>query len=544
MPHGDNAATLMTRMISSAHAVAFWLLAAACFGAPLAALVWIVATNASATAELWLDSFRLRLLARTLLFNAAIAALAGLLAYPAAVAVGRGRGWAARTLIVLMPISLLQPSIMFEYGWKQALTLLRVFPSPQSTGDILRCIWTLAAWLWPIPAAVGALALRRADPAVLEQAALDGALARVTFRLLARPMLAGVAIAFVLASQEFAVFEPSGISVIATEVRMVYETGAFSSPANPITQVGIGGGAVGATQPHRIAAAVMTSLPMLVCTVAAALLALLLGRALAADSEVAPRAMVHAVRARAGWTAGAFLVLIVGTIVPIAAMFGSLSTPLQPSRVWNEFKPQIVGSIALAASASVVCLLLLQQLTRRSRIVAMAALVCFLAGGQILAVALIRLYNHDRTAWIYDSAAVCVIAYVARFGWIVLIAALATWTSPWRSLRDLAATDGASASQTAWRVVFPLAWPALAAATVLVAVLTLSEVPATMLLQPLRPQPIVPMLMTWIHLQRYDSMIEGTLLLSGVVMVGAVLIVLLSASARGIHGWLNEMAER
>jgi DNA-binding beta-propeller fold protein YncE len=48
-----------------------------------------------------------------------------------------------------------------------------------------------------------------------------------------------------------------------------------------------------------------------------------------------------------------------------------------------------------------------------------------------------------------------------------------------------------------------------------------------MLIGPLRPQPIVPMLMTWIHLQQYDPMIEGTLLLCAVVLAGAVAVVAL-----------------
>ena len=38
----------------------------------------------------------------------------------------------------------------------------------------------------------------------------------------------------VLATQEFAVYEPTGISVVATEVRMVFDTGAVSSADNPI----------------------------------------------------------------------------------------------------------------------------------------------------------------------------------------------------------------------------------------------------------------------------------------------------------------------
>ena len=106
-----------------------------------------------------------------------------------------------------------------------------------------------------------------------------------------------------------------------------------------------------------------------------------------------------------------------------------------------------------------------------------------------------------------------VMAYVARFGWLVLLAAGATWSRPWRTLRDMAAVDGAAPAAPRVHVVWPLAWPLLGAAALLVLVLSLTEVPATVLIQPLRPQSIVPMLMTWVHMHHYDAMIEASLLL-------------------------------
>src|SRR5205807_7465708 len=83
----------------------------------------------------------------------------------------------------------------------------------------------------------------------------------------------------------------------------------------------------------------------------------------------------------------------------------------------------------------------------------------------------------------------------------------------WRELRDMAAIDGAGALSTASYVVWPLAWPIALAAGVLVMVLSLTEVPATILLAPQRPQMLVPWLMTWVHTLRSDDMIEASLLL-------------------------------
>ena len=89
----------------------------------------------------------------------------------------------------------------------------------------------------------------------------------------------------------------------------------------------------------------------------------------------------------------------------------------------------------------------------------------------------------------------------------------ATWSPRWRGLRDLAAVDGAGPVRTAASVVWPLAWPLLVAAGVLVMVLGLTEVPATLLISPQRPPMLTPMLMTWVHMLRYDAMIEASLLL-------------------------------
>jgi DNA-binding beta-propeller fold protein YncE len=121
---------------------------------------------------------------------------------------------------------------------------------------------------------------------------------------------------------------------------------------------------------------------------------------------------------------------------------------------------------------------------------------------------------------VYNAMPLVVMAYVARFGWLALIAGNSTWGGGgWRALRDLAAVDGATAFQTARRIVWPLAWPILSAGAALVMILSLSEVPATVLLAPQRPQVLVPMLMTWVHLQRSDVMIEASLLLGLMVLV-------------------------
>src|SRR5256885_13941608 len=164
--------------------------------------------------------------------------------------------------------------------------------SPAGGADVMRCAWSLATWLWPPPAAAVGIALRRLDTQLQLQALLDGRLWRITLRELSPVIASATMICAVLAFQEFSVYEPTGISVVATEVRMVFETGAFSSPDNPITQqMGFSGGAGSTTeapanQAARAGSAVATSIPLLALIALLSAIAALAVRKLSADEHV------------------------------------------------------------------------------------------------------------------------------------------------------------------------------------------------------------------------------------------------------------------
>jgi DNA-binding beta-propeller fold protein YncE len=77
----------------------------------------------------------------------------------------------------------------------------------------------------------------------------------------------------------------------------------------------------------------------------------------------------------------------------------------------------------------------------------------------------------------------------------------------------------------------------LGAAAVLVGILALTEVPATVLISPLSPRPLVPLLMTWVHMLRYDDMLEGTLLLMG--MAGGLALAAVGLLVLGRRWWVR-----
>lgn len=471
------------------------------------------------------------LLLRTLAYNLAAGMLATLLAFPVALVLGRGSTWLRRLLWLIVPASLLMPSLAYAYGWSQFVRLTRdawdvlgVGFEPAGIADVLRCIWTLAAWLWPIPAAVIGLSLRRMDTQVQQAAAMDGALWRVTLRQLAGPILASLAMVTLLAVQEFAVYEPTGISVVATEVRMVFETGAFSGLDNsmlgPVTPT------PGYDQASRSAAAVATALPLVLLMLLLAAVASRLASRKEDSDELTlggwPRVL------NAPWWAGLWSigVMLLTLGVPVASLLMALRIPLSPTRIWTEFGPEVTGSLIVAALAALLALALaLAASVRWPKGGLVLAGLSFLIGGQLLAIALIRLWDRPALDWAYDGWGVPVLAYVGRFGFIALAAARGTWGGRWRDLRTMAEVDGASPARAAMAVIWPMAWPPLLAGALLVGALSMTEVPATILLRPHRPEVLTPMLMTWVHMTRYDPMIEACLLMMTLVLLawGAIL---------------------
>jgi ABC-type Fe3+ transport system permease subunit len=204
------------------------------------------------------------------------------------------------------------------------------------------------------------------------------------------------------------------------------------------------------------------------------------------------------------------------------------------ARAWGWAEPYVLGTLVYGTLAGAAALAVAGVASvRRNFGLLVVAIGVFLIGGELLAIADIRIYNrptpwplsllrvsgHDLFGWVYNNAPVMVIAYLGRFAWIALLAGEAMWSRPFLELRSAAAVDGASPWRAAASVVWPIGWPILAGAAVLVMLLAMTEVSATVLLSPQRPQMLVPLLMGWVHMLRYDDMLEGSLLMMAAVMV-------------------------
>ncbi len=510
-----------------AYAAPAILIIATCCLTPLLWILSAIGSHRLFISDLSLSAFRASLLFRTLTYNGFAAILATFLGLPMGLVLGRGRGWIPRLLWLIVPAAIFMPSLAFAYGWSQLLRLagplyhpLGLSFIPGGVPDVMRCIWTLAAWLWAVPACLIGLSLRRMDTSVQQQAMLDGALLRVTIRQLSGPVLASLAAVTVLATQEFAVYEPTGISVVATEVRMVFDTGAFSSASNPISAGGLPSGTDAPDQYRRAAAAVATAIPLLAITALLAILGAWGAGQLSAADEIAIGDWPKILDSPQWVTRLAVGLLLLNIGVPIAALVASLRVKLLPIKIWEEFAPVVGGSLGVGAVTAVIALIVAVSVsTRWTRGLMAIAGLSFLIGGQLLAIALIRWCNRPGMDWAYNAMPLPVAAYIGRFGWIALAAGRATWSRPFHDLRQMAALEGAGIGRIAVSIVWPLAWPVLLAGSLLVGALSLTEVPATVLLSPQNPQVLTPLVMTWVHTARFDPMIEASLLMMLMVLI-------------------------
>ncbi len=474
---------------------------------PLVWMVHIIWTHPASWLDGWGGLWGIRLAGRTAGYNLLVALVAGVLGLAGGIGATRG-GRAGAAAMLLWPLTLLLPSLCFDYGWNQLWRLSHLRPRPQSAADVLRCAWTLGTWLWPLCALATRWALVRTPNDLWQQARLDGAAGRLAVRRLARPLLAGMALAALLAAQEFGVWEATGISVSATEVRTVFEMG--------------GGEAASLTAPRdRYAAALGAAMPMMVLSVLlAALAAWGLGEHDSADD------WLTAAPSRPGRQTGmailAWSVPLLTAGVPLGAMMLSMRTPLPLGELLRVLGPQLLGSLLLGAIMGLLAgAVALFAMAHRPRWTLAMAVASFLAGGPPLAIALMHLYNRAGLQWVYDTLVIAILALVGRFAWLGLLMGGWTWNRSWLPIRQMAALDGADRRRTLWHVILPQAWPLAAAAALTTMALSLGEVPATMLLAPQNPPLLTPLLMTWAHNQRYDPMLQGSLLLAVATLLPA-----------------------
>jgi ABC-type Fe3+ transport system permease subunit len=505
---------------------------------PLAWLMLCVVRQPWAVVYGLSNSHALMLFCKTVFLALSSAAIACALAIVPAFAIAGSTAQHRVFWRVLLWVPLLLPTHVLGYGWGEWLVRLGQVPYPQGVLDHLRCVLILSTWVWPVPCAVMVMTLNHLERDLIDQARLDGAVRRIIARRLFPSMLGGLALATLLTVQEFAVFEMTGISVLATELRMIFETGRFSDASNPISllQGGVSSGAgLAADQMTRVARSIGAASPVLIGTI----FFVLIGQQFIykqRDTFEDISSVAHITWP--GQRSIAWLIVLISLAMPISGLIISLPRGWRGVQIIADVSPQLQTSFILAASVAGVCFVLAcasaiiphRVISRRWLPgVLGVCLLSFLVGGQFIAIALLRLFSDD-PVWlgdlsplrlILDTDVAVVMAHVARFGWIALLAGVSTHAGAYRLLRQQAAIDGATGWQSFVYIIFPRAGRMLVGAAICCGTLSLTETAAATLLT---PNSIIPMMMTWVHRQQYGPMIELSLVVVILVVIASIVI--------------------
>ncbi len=215
---------------------------------------------------------------------------------------------------------------------------------------------------------------------------------------------------------------------------------------------------------------------------------------------------------------------------------GALISSLQkldfPAVLWSEFGEAIIGSTSVFGIVVLIALLVILSASARwAPGLLTVSMLSFLMGGEILAIALIRILNYPRLQSLCDAWPLPVIAYLARFGFIALLAARCCWSSGWRDIRIQAQHDGATGVGVARRLIWPLAWPFFVVIALLIGVLSMGELEATATLMPRSPSILTTRLLSMANASRSNLLVEGALLAIAPVGI-AVLLFLLGSMAK------------
>lgn len=453
---------------------------------PLGVMLW-----EALAAGARLPSFDARLWAlsgRSLAVASGAAGLAALLGAPVGYLLARvdlpGRAW----LRALQVGPLLVPPYVAAIGWLHLLgragplnralvALLGLQAPPLNPYSVAGAVWVLGLVAAPLVTLPLVAALERANPELEEEARLHGGpwrvLWHVTLPLALPALVSGVLLAWLVALSEFAVPSFFGVHVYTVEVFTRF--GAFYD--------------------HR--AGTLAAVPLLALGLAAFWAQRVLNEQHPVATVEAPASLVprrYSGRWRWGALALCLLPLLLGTLLPLAALAYRAPAPADYAFAWQAAGGEVVNSLlfALLASAATVALALpVAWLVARApapglgRAAEGLALAPLAVPGLVLGIGMIRLWNRGLPwQWVYRSPAIVVLGEVARALPFAVVALAAVWRGVPPALEDAARLSGAAPLEVGRRLLLPLLRPGVVTAWALAFVAAVSELQTTLLVYP------------------------------------------------------------
>jgi iron(III) transport system permease protein len=180
----------------------------------------------------------------------------------------------------------------------------------------------------------------------------------------------------------------------------------------------------------------------------------------------------------------------VSLVVPLASLTRWSIVGL-PDTDWQEVSEALFSSIYLSVSGGMITALLAVAIalvvvrfkTRLGFVLERSVWLTHATPGIVVALSLVY-FSNQVSPWIYQTLFLVLIAYVALFLPNALSAISIPLSQSPTSLDEVSASLGLTKLQTLRRVVLPIAGPGIFAATTLVILTVLKELPATLLLRP------------------------------------------------------------
>jgi iron(III) transport system permease protein len=180
----------------------------------------------------------------------------------------------------------------------------------------------------------------------------------------------------------------------------------------------------------------------------------------------------------------------VSLVVPLASLTRWSIVGL-PDTDWQEVSEALFSSIYLSVSggmltallAVAIALVVVRFKTRLGFVLERSVWLTHATPGIVVALSLVY-FSNQVAPWVYQTLVLVLIAYVALFLPNALSAISIPLSQSPRSLDEVSASLGLTKLQTLRRVVLPIAGPGIFAATTLVILTVLKELPATLLLRP------------------------------------------------------------
>ena len=209
----------------------------------------------------------------------------------------------------------------------------------------------------------------------------------------------------------------------------------------------------------------------------------------------------------------------VSLVVPLASLTRWSMVGL-PETNWEQLGEALFSSVYLSVSggmltamlAVAVALVVVRFRTRLGFVLERSVWLTHATPGIVVALSLV-FFSNQVAPWIYQSLFLVLIAYIALF----LPNALSAISTPLRqspvSLDEVSASLGLTKLQTLRKVVLPIAGPGIFAATTLVILTVLKELPATLLLRPTGVETLATRLWTETGVSAFSTAAPYALLL-------------------------------